>query len=131
MQGDTRYAVGELAELGGVSRRTVRYYVQEGLLPPPLGVGRGRHYGPEHLGQLLRLKALQEEGRPLDEIRRLLSGRAAPPELPELGEVGREVWTRVKLAPGLELHVSGDYKLPPPGKLAELAGTCRRLFRKG
>lgn len=33
-----------MAELGGVSRRTVRYYVQEGLLSAPLGVGRGRHY---------------------------------------------------------------------------------------
>jgi len=38
---DERYSVGELADLGGVSRRTVRYYVQEGLLPTPLGVGRG------------------------------------------------------------------------------------------
>ena len=38
-----RYNIDELADLGGVSRRTVRYYVQEGLLPAPLGVGRGRH----------------------------------------------------------------------------------------
>jgi DNA-binding transcriptional MerR regulator len=43
MSGDTaRYGIDELAELGGVSRRTVRYYVQEQLLPPPLGVGAGR-----------------------------------------------------------------------------------------
>jgi len=33
-----RFSVGELAELGGVSRRTVRYYVQEGLIPAPLGL---------------------------------------------------------------------------------------------
>ena len=58
----TRYAIGDLADLGGVSRRTVRYYVQEGLLPAPFGVGRGNHYGPEHLDQLLRVKALQEWG---------------------------------------------------------------------
>ena len=31
-----RYDIDELADLGGVSRRTVRYYVQEGLLPAPL-----------------------------------------------------------------------------------------------
>ena len=59
---ESRHAIGELADLGGVSRRTVRYYVQEGLLPAPLGVGRGRHYGAEHLEQLLKVKALQEQG---------------------------------------------------------------------
>ncbi|MBA2355458.1 MAG: MerR family DNA-binding transcriptional regulator, partial [Acidobacteria bacterium] len=39
------YAIGDLAALGGVSRRTVRYYVQGGLIPPPEGLGRGNHYG--------------------------------------------------------------------------------------
>jgi DNA-binding transcriptional MerR regulator len=37
------YAIGDLAELAGVSRRTIRYYVQEGLVPAPLGLGRGSH----------------------------------------------------------------------------------------
>src|SRR6266404_5771758 len=63
------YSIVELAELGGVSRRTVRYYVQESLLPPPLGVGRGRHYGSEHLARLLAVKAMQEQGMTLEEIR--------------------------------------------------------------
>src|SRR6185503_1094737 len=67
-----RLGIEDLAELGGVTRRTVRYYVQEGLLPAPLGVGRGRHYGPEHLERLLHVKALQEDGLPLSEIRRRL-----------------------------------------------------------
>jgi len=72
---EPRYAIGDLAELGGVSRRTVRYYVQEGLLPAPLGVGRGNHYGPAHLERLLNVKALQENGRTLDEIRQALRQR--------------------------------------------------------
>ena len=33
MKNQKRNSVGELAELGDVSRRTVRYYVQEGLIP--------------------------------------------------------------------------------------------------
>jgi len=126
----TRYAVGELAELGGVSRRTVRYYVQEGLLPAPLGVGRGRHYGPQHFERLLQVKAWQEQGKLLEEIRRLLSQGRQAAEAPPLPEVARGVWTRVEFAPGLELHVSGDQRLPSPGKLAELAEWCRREFRK-
>ena len=57
MTGTVRYAIGDLAQLADVSRRTVRYYVQEGLLPAPLGVGRGNHYGPEHLERILEVKA--------------------------------------------------------------------------
>ena len=68
--------IQELADLGDVSRRTVRYYVQEGLLPAPLGIGRGRHYGPEHLDRLLQVKALQSAGRSLDDIRAVLRHRA-------------------------------------------------------
>jgi DNA-binding transcriptional MerR regulator len=133
---ETRYAIGDLADLGGVSRRTVRYYVQEGLLPAPFGIGRGNHYGPDHLAQLLRVKALQEAGHTLDEIRRALNGRqgdlsaalGAPPAAPSLA---REVWRRITLAPGVELHVAGDVRLPSPGKLAELAGWCRQNLPGG
>jgi len=127
---EPRYAIGDLADLGGVSRRTVRYYVQEGLLPTPFGVGRGNHYGPRHLDQLLNVKALQEAGHTLDEIRRALSGsgdaaaasRSAPPA--EQIPLARELWRRLTLAPGIELHVAGDVRLPSPGKLAVLAEWC-------
>lgn len=131
MRGRERYTVGELAELGGVSRRTVRYYVQEALIPAPLGLGRGAHYGPEHLQQLLRVKAMQEEGLMLDEIRRRLDvgGRKAVVAAGALPDVGRTRWTRLRLAPGVELHVSGERRLPSPGKIQELAEWCRRNFR--
>ena len=126
------YAIGDLADLGGVSRRTVRYYVQEGLLPAPLGLGRGSHYGPAHLEQLLKVKAMQEAGRTLDEIKRALSGpgergsreqSAEPLQGPE-----RSVWRRLTIAPGVEVHVSGGVRLPSPGKLNELAAWCRAHF---
>jgi DNA-binding transcriptional MerR regulator len=129
---EDRFGVEELAALGGVTRRTVRYYVQEGLLQAPLGVGRGRHYGPEHLARLQAVKALQEEGRSLDEIRRELEGsgrRAAAAVLPP-PSVARSAWTRLEVVPGIELHVSGQRRLPPPGKLQELAEWCERHFRR-
>jgi len=127
---DARYSVGELADLGGVTRRTVRYYVQEGLLPPPLGVGRGRHYDSGHLTCLLRVKAMQEEGLPLTEIRRKLSSKSAASQAPGIEAVSRSAWTRLALAPGVELHVSSEVRLPSPGKLGDLAEWCRRYFRK-
>jgi DNA-binding transcriptional MerR regulator len=124
---DERYAIGELAELGGVSRRTVRYYVQERLLPPPLGVGRGNHYGAEHLSRLHQVKALQEQGRSLDEIRRTLETGAAAPSAPPI-TAPRAVWRRIPLAPGVELHVSSEAGLTSPGRLQRLAHWCRRFL---
>jgi DNA-binding transcriptional MerR regulator len=131
----TRYAIGDLADLGGVSRRTVRYYVQEGLLPPPLGMGRGNHYGREHLDRLLRVKAMQEAGRTLDEIRRTLAGRPerqAPAGVTEgAPPLPRTLWRRLAIAPGVELHVSGDVRLPSPARLQELATWCRVHMSSG
>jgi DNA-binding transcriptional MerR regulator len=125
---DVRYAIGDLADLGGVSRRTVRYYVQEGLIPAPLGVGRGNHYGREHLDQLLKVKALQEAGRTLDDIRHTLTHRTrqSADARQTDPEIDRTLWRRVTLAPGVELHVGGNVRLPSPGRLAELAAWIRQ-----
>src|SRR5512140_1664608 len=91
--------IAELAALGGVTRRTVRYYVQEGLLPAPRGVGRGKHYGPEHLERLLAVKALQEQGRSLDEVRGALGqaqrpGRALSVESWQPAPASVATWSR-------------------------------------
>jgi DNA-binding transcriptional MerR regulator len=120
------YNIDELADLGGVSRRTVRYYVQEGLIPPPLGVGRGRHYGRSHLDRLLEVKARQEAGLSLEQIRARRtptpgSGQTEAPPQP----FPRSTWRRLTLAPGVELHVSHDVRLPASGRLDELVEWCR------
>jgi hypothetical protein len=132
MTSEVRYAIGDLARLAGVSRRTVRYYVQEGLIPPPFGVGRGNHYGQDHLDQILRVKAMQEAGRTLDEIRRG-PGRNATAAAGLVRPVdrlfNRSLWRRLKLAPGVELHVAGDIRLPSPGRLEELAAWCQLHMR--
>jgi len=128
MSGEPRYAIGDLADLGGVSRRTVRYYVQEGLLPAPYGLGRGKHYGRDHLDQLLRVKALQEAGRTLDEVRAALhqiGRRSARVPVEAVQPPPRTLWRRVALAPGVELHISSDVRLPSEGALHELANWCR------
>lgn len=133
MPAASRYAIGDLATLGGVSRRTVRYYVQEGLIPPPLGLGRGNHYTPEHLKQLLRVKEMQEAGRTLEEIRQSLGQkgeRAARRQAASAEEqpLPRSLWRRLPVAPGVELHVASTVRLPPPAKLREFADWCRLHF---
>lgn len=62
----------ELADRAGVSIRTVRYYIQQGLLAAPESRGPGAHYTEEHLERLLLIKRLQREHLPLAEIRRVL-----------------------------------------------------------
>ena len=131
MSAAVRYAIEELATLGGVSRRTIRYYVQEGLIPAPLGLGRGNHYTPEHLEQLLRVKALQEGGRTLVEIRRALghvSNRQSVAQSKREELPSRSLWRRMTVAPGVELHLASTVRVPPPARLRELAEWCRLHF---
>ncbi|MBP1634901.1 MAG: hypothetical protein H6Q10_1475 [Acidobacteria bacterium] len=68
------YSIGDLAAAAGVSRRTLHFYVQRGLLPPPEGRGRGARYTDDHLARLLQIKGWQEQGLPLEEIRGRLTG---------------------------------------------------------
>jgi DNA-binding transcriptional MerR regulator len=108
----------------------VRYYVQEGLVPPPLGLGRGAHYTKEHLDALLRVKSMQERGLLLEEIRlALLPGKPRPAIEEEPTPVPRSHWSRIELMPGVELHVSSRRQIPRPAKLQELAVWCRDHFR--
>ena len=121
------YNADELANLSGVTRRTVRYYIQEGLIPPPLGVGRGRHYGRAHLERLLEVKAQQEAGLSLDDIRgrHAAPSGGATPASPLPQPLPRSTWRRLLVAPGVELHVSHDIRLPAPGRLEDLVEWCR------
>ena len=50
-----------LAERAGVTRRTVRFYIQKGVLSPPQGAGRGARYTREHLAQLEQIAAAKEQ----------------------------------------------------------------------
>ena len=78
-------SIDELADRAEVSRRTVRFYVQRGLLPAPRGLGRGRHYDASHLHALMRIRAWQEAGVPLAVIARRLQGGDIESESPARG----------------------------------------------
>ena len=64
----------ELVEAAGVSVRTVRYYIAEGLLPPAHGAGPRAAYTAEHLDRLRLIARLKDAYLPLREIRRRLRG---------------------------------------------------------
>ena len=64
--------IKDLCAKAGVTPRTVHFYIQQGLLPPPEGGGRGARYAEAHLGRLQLIRRLQKEHLPLNEIRRQL-----------------------------------------------------------
>jgi Ca-activated chloride channel family protein len=80
---DRTWKLEELARDAGVSPRTVRYYVQRGLLPAPVFRGRDTAYSHEHLTRLRAIRRLQERFLPLDAIQVELE-RRTPHELDEL-----------------------------------------------
>ena len=102
-----KYSIGELAEITGISRRTVRFYVQRGLIPPPQGLGRGRHYTDEHLERILKIRTLQREGVFLEQVN-------AMDEQPLEATVAleRKLVTKIQLHPGVWLEFAHDVKIP-------------------
>lgn len=67
-------SIQELADAAGVSVRTIRYYIAEGLLPPAGTRGKSAAYGHDHLLRLRLIRRLVEQHRPLAEIRAKLAG---------------------------------------------------------
>ena len=79
------FRIGQLEKLSGVNRRTIHFYLKEGLLPPPMKTGKTMSYYDEtHLKRLKAIAESKEEGLPLFAIRERLSemddekGRTAP-----------------------------------------------------
>lgn len=63
------YSLDELAREADVTQRTIRYYIAEGLLPPPDSAGRHARYSQDHLNRLHLIGQLKAAYLPLKEIR--------------------------------------------------------------
>ncbi len=94
--------IGELAEEAGVTPRTIRYYVEQGLLPAPES-GRPAEYGDEHVRRLALIRRLKDQYLPLEEIRDMLERLS----LDELEALVRQPLPRT--APRGPLSSAADY----------------------
>ena len=201
---ESDYQINELAKKAGVSVRTIRFYIDEGLLPPPPTQGRYASYSDEYLERLELIRLLKERFLPLKEIRVRLNGlsqedvrsavaqereaalqqnpppaaesqneagktdssaldyvnrllKSRPPSSPspvqmsrgapkqasspnELFEIqspqspmypgGEEVWERIRLAPGVELHIQKPLETGMQQKLQRLLEHANRIFNR-
>jgi DNA-binding transcriptional MerR regulator len=118
------YKLDELARAAGTSARTVRYYVQRGLLPPPAFRGKDTAYGREHLVRLRAIRRLQEAFFPLDAIAVELERRSLP-EIERIAE-GLEVPTAQLGAPPPAANLTPPMRSSPPSPSA-LSRTFRRV----
>ncbi|WP_437594946.1 helix-turn-helix domain-containing protein [Sorangium sp. So ce1000] len=154
------YKLDELAGEAGVAPRTVRYYVQRGLLPAPEFRGKDTSYGREHLARLRAIKVLQQAHLPLEEIQARLAGAGveeieriaagAPPCGLETGCAGPEEaaaslhvstpragaprggrWERIEIADGVELHVRSDAPEPSRRIALDIESRYTTLAPKG
>jgi len=126
----SRLTIDELSTLAGVTPRTVRFYIAQGLLDRPAGEKRGAHYLRKHLEQLLLVRRWTDAGLSLDRVRELIAGapedpprKAAPP-----GSV--EVWSRVTLADGLEVHIEPGRAGLSPEQVRALVRGMTALYRQ-
>jgi DNA-binding transcriptional MerR regulator len=99
------YTLNELCVLASVPARTVRYYVQTGLVDRPQGETRAARYNARHLEQLLLIRKWTGAGVSLERIRGLLGSSEAdlPPRPLVAGAV--EVRSHILVADGIEVVV--------------------------
>ena len=76
--GNGALSSGELAELAGVSRDTLRHYERKGVLPRPVrGHNAYRQYPPEALQRVQLVRRALSVGFTLDELAKVLKVRDA------------------------------------------------------
>lgn len=116
-----KFSLDELCTLTTLPVRTVRYYIQIGLLDRPEGEKRGAHYLARHLDQLLRIKQLSEAGVSLERIREVMHGLDEAPVPPRRRLPGQvNVRSHVWLGAGLELVIDPEEACLGPEQLRAL-----------
>lgn len=145
---ERRFNIEELCRRSGVKRRTVHFYVQEKLLPPPAGRGMGGFYDERHMVILTEILRLRKEGRSLAAIgeilrsaygRKIVEGKldtgenlaALPYEVPSVDRhvTYPDMCVRVTVAPGVEILVDQEVVERMPGKVRQLFEHAEEIFK--
>ena len=133
MINEKRYALEEVCKLVDVTKRTIRYYIQQGLVGRPEGEKRGSYYTNQHLEELLEIKKWQKAGLSLDRIKELLvtdpeSLTLPPPKMQEAGEIS--IWSRVFIDKGVEVQIDASKAEMTPEELRSFVEKITELYKQ-
>jgi DNA-binding transcriptional MerR regulator len=104
-----KFTIRQLSERAELSRRTIRYCIQKGLIKPPIGRGRRSFYDYNTLEKLREIGRLRAEGKSFTQIREHLKS-----QIPE-------EWLIYKIKPWLEIRLRRDPHEPLQKKVEEIA----------
>jgi len=132
-----KFTIDEICALVEMNKRTVRYYIQKGLVDRPEGIGKGAFYSHSHLEQLLAIRKWKAAGLSLERIQDILAGekegragdQPIPPPLPKKqGAV--EVWSHMHVGDGIELHIEPRRAGLSPEQVRDLFKEVMKLAKK-
>mgnify|MGYP003611513577 CR=1 FL=1 len=121
------FSLDELCLLADYSKRTVRYYIQLGLVSRPVGEARAARYTGEHLSQLLQVKKLSADGVSLERIREILAGGHSPVPPRERRPGTVEVRSHIHVAPGIEVQITPEEAGMSPEQVREFVREIMKL----
>ncbi|MFD5185472.1 MerR family transcriptional regulator [Streptomyces sp. NPDC058372] len=98
-EGEREYRTAELAKAAGITVRTLRFYRERKLLPPPRREGRIAWYDNHHLARLRTIAALLERGHTLGGITELVTAFEEGQDVGALLGVTPTEETPVRLSP--------------------------------
>jgi DNA-binding transcriptional MerR regulator len=157
---DETYDIAELAAVSGLTVRTIRYYIQQKLVPPSRSMGPGARYGKGHLTRLRLIRHFQRKDLSLAEIRQKLEaadlvGDPVPGSSTEYLEAVlattsatkqhdsleqdasrgtialRSQWERITLTDGVEIHVRRPLNRVDNRNLERLIEAGKEIFEVG
>lgn len=113
------HSLDELCAMVDLPKRTIRYYMQLGLVDRPAGETRAAQYSAAQLEQLIRVKQLASAGISLERIGEIMRGEPAPVPPRKLRPGDIHVRSQVFIAPGVELQIDPETAGLSPEKLRE------------
>ncbi len=130
---DKKYSLDELCSLTEFTKRTVRFYMQEGLVDRSEGQKKGAFYLEKHLLQLLEIKKWQKAGLSLDRIKEIIRDEntdvlVPPIKIQQAGTV--EVWSHLLISDGISLQIEPNRAGLTPEQTRELATKLMQIYKE-
>jgi DNA-binding transcriptional MerR regulator len=131
MTAANRHTLEELSTLVDIPKRTVRFYVENGVVDRPEGAKKGAFYTQKHVEQLLEIKKWQKAGLSLERIKSLLGDEAGgapvpPPKQRQPGDV--EVWSHIYIQDGVELRIEPKRSGLSPEQVSRISQALQSLL---